>query len=140
MSNATRQRATITVKTVSSLEIIMSFWNFRNPPSSSSNSTSPTAARGYALRLLDNSPAPLADDRPPQNQQPQQLPPLAPSSNYDDLIQQAILWKMEVEQLRDDIYFLQIQNSQSLDALCMAGADMPLDGDAGPGEHSAASE
>ena len=118
----------------------MSFWSFRNPHSSNSNSTNPAAARGYPLSLLDSSPAPLADDGPPQNQQPQQLPPLAPPSNYDDLIQQAILWKMEVEQLRDDIYFLQIQNSQSLDALCMAGADMPLGGDAGPVEHSAASE
>ena len=51
-----------------------------------------------------------------------------------------MLWKMEIEQLRDDIYFLQIQNSQSLDALCMAGADLPLDRDAGPVEHNADSE
>ena len=117
----------------------MSFWNFRNTHSCNSHSTSTTPARGYPLSLLD-SPAPLAVDGPPQNQQPQQLPPLAPPSNYDNLIQQAILWKMEVEQLRDDIYFLQIQNSQSLDALCMAGADMPLGGDSRLVEHSAASE
>ena len=118
----------------------MSFWSFRNPHTSNSNSTSPTPARGYPLSLLDSSPAPLAAVGPPQKQRPQQLPSLAPPSNYDDLLQQAILWKMEVEQLRDDIYFLQIQNSQSLDALCMAGADMPLSGDAGQVEHSAASE
>lgn len=113
----------------------MSTWD-SNPsrlPSSKPTATT-TAARGFSLSLLDNSPVPSPVDknRPPPPNLQQQHPEIASTkstSYYNDLIQQVTLWKMEMEQVRDDIYFLQIQNSQSLDALCMAGADMMMPND-----------
>ena len=101
-------------------------------PSSKPTHTS-SSARGFSLSLLDSSPVPPpVDHRPPPpklQQHPETASTQSTSYYYNDLIQQVTHWKMEMEQVRDDIYFLQIQNSQSLDALCMAGADiMPNDG------------
>lgn len=42
----------------------------------------------------------------------------------DGILRRALAWKLELEAVRDDLYWLQVQNCQSLDALCMAGAEM----------------
>ena len=55
-------------------------------------------------------------------QNPVALPPL--SSNYQTVLEQANKWKAELEVARDEMLWLQLQNSQCLDALCMAGADI----------------
>ena len=49
----------------------------------------------------------------------------APSSDlYEAILTQAATWKVELEAVRDNIYWSQVQNCQSLDGLCMAGAEI----------------
>jgi hypothetical protein len=42
---------------------------------------------------------------------------------YENLLQQATLWTMEMRSLRDDIFMLQIRTAIKLDHLTMLGAD-----------------
>jgi hypothetical protein len=46
------------------------------------------------------------------------------SNPYESILEKSVLWKLELESTRDEIYWLQVQNCQSLDALCMAGAEI----------------
>jgi hypothetical protein len=46
---------------------------------------------------------------------------------YDYILEQARISKLEIETVRDDLYWLQVQNCRTLDALCMVDA---LDNDA----------
>jgi hypothetical protein len=39
---------------------------------------------------------------------------------YDFILEQALASKLELETVRDDLYWLQVQNCRTLDALCMA--------------------
>jgi hypothetical protein len=41
---------------------------------------------------------------------------------YDYILEQAQISKIELETVRDDLYWLQVQNCRTLDALCMVGA------------------
>jgi len=88
------------------------------PPSSNAHKSD---ASEYGLSLLDGSPAP--GDASDEDSEPKLATGTSPS--YENLLQQATLWKSELESMRDSIYFLQVQNCQSLDALFMAGADIP---------------
>jgi hypothetical protein len=46
------------------------------------------------------------------------------SSCYGAILDQAMQWQCELEGVRDELHWLQVQNCQLLDALCMAGADL----------------
>jgi hypothetical protein len=48
---------------------------------------------------------------------------------YENLLQQAMLWTMEMRSLRDDIFMLQIRTAMKLDHLTMLGADADDDFD-----------
>jgi hypothetical protein len=46
---------------------------------------------------------------------------------YDFILEQALASKLELETVRDDLYWLQVQNCRTLDALCMVGGGGALD-------------
>jgi hypothetical protein len=46
---------------------------------------------------------------------------------YDYILEQARISKLELETVRDDLYWLQVQNCRTLDALCMVGAALNND-------------
>jgi hypothetical protein len=45
------------------------------------------------------------------------------SNPYESILQDSAKWKRQLESVRDEIYFLQVQNAMHLDYLTMAGAD-----------------
>ena len=76
-------------------------------------STPPRNTNRSGLSLLDNSPLSDDDDEPNQEEHP-----------YQGILALAKKWKAELEEVRDSIYWIQVQNSQLLDALTMAGAEV----------------
>ena len=73
------------------------------------------------LSLLDSSPLP---EDTIQRSAAAVETSAVPDDPYETILKQAVSWKLELEAIRDEIYWLQVQNCQSLDALCMAGADI----------------
>lgn len=101
-----------------------------------STSSPPESRTG--LSLLDNSPLPKDVRREQTTTEASVGVPskanTARSSNnndssssndsYESILEKAALWKLELESTRDEMRWLQVQNCQSLDALCMAGAEI----------------
>jgi len=80
---------------------------------------------GYGLSLLDSSPITTTNVHNTDNSSSSSTEQADTTClPYEHLLQQAAQWKMEMEQVRDSIYWLKLQNCQSLDGLCMAGADI----------------
>lgn len=91
--------------------------------------SSPVDKPRSGLSLLDGSPL-LAEDCVVIDHNPEEESLRvagsygSSSSSIDQLLEQAATWKLELESVCDQIYWLQLENLQSLDALCMAGADI----------------
>jgi hypothetical protein len=81
-----------------------------------------------SLSLLDGSPLP--EDRVTESTNVKAAEavnsdnPAKKHDFYTELIDQAHQWKQEMETVRDDIYFLQVQCAADQDNLCMAGAEI----------------
>jgi hypothetical protein len=86
-------------------------------------STPPPPEPRSGLSLLDSSPLPEDVIQRNRTMQTEVLPKVA-SDPYEAVLEQAATWKLELEAVRDEVCWLQVQNCQSLDALCMAGAEI----------------
>jgi hypothetical protein len=100
-------------------------------PTPSSKQTATNVVRP-SLSLLNGSPLPEDRGSPfaaeTTNVKAFEIPNAVNSPKkqdpYIDLIDQAHQWKREMETIRDDIYFLQVQCAADLDNLHMAGAEI----------------
>lgn len=72
--------------------------------------------RGFGLSLLDGSPLP--EDRPTEERD-SDLPP-----DHEMTVEQALKWKSELEELRNQMISALLDNIQLKDALFMAGAEI----------------